>query len=525
MQKHPGIFIVLEGSDGSGKGTQFRLLIERLKAVGQEVDTFDFPRYDEPSCYFVKRYLNGDYGPASEVSPYTASMFYALDRYEAAPHIKKALDVGKVVVANRYVGSNMAHQGVKFNSPAEQRGFFMWADSLEYQLLGIPRPNINLFLNVPPEISFSNIAKKAGRSYTKKVRDEHEADMSHIKKSTATYDLLCKLFPNDFKEINCSENGQLLGIVEINNLIWQTIKPLLPLPKRKGKGAVVSLERCVNNHDAKSNAEQAKHDSAQITNAVGVDEILEIQKQMLSRAGLIKKGDHKQLESALSLLVPLISRKKTVKDLIENDFSSRSTNVDKPVPLNQIIDRMSDAMPLPSSDDNIKLLQVDPRNEFQILDETSIAGLSYRQKNQQFHKEFRKTASKIVYNFEVITNFSSLLTFKNEVDARKISLLAASPLLGYKIPEIIETLNLEELFKRAFKISSDLYRKSASAKRTEALYSLLLGHSARWKFTIDAATLSKALKSSKNPELIVFLNALKDKVAEVHPGVGKLIGQ
>src|SRR3989344_9092031 len=150
MQNHPSVFIALEGSDGSGKGTQIRLLAERLKAVGHEVAVFDFPRYEQPSSHFVKRYLNGDYGPATDISPYTASIFYALDRYEASPQIKQALDEGKVVLANRYVVSNMAHQGLKFNSLAEQRGFFIWAENLEFQLLGIPRPDLNLFLKVPP---------------------------------------------------------------------------------------------------------------------------------------------------------------------------------------------------------------------------------------------------------------------------------------------------------------------------------------------------------------------------------------
>src|ERR1700681_404064 len=134
MQQQPGTFIVIEGADGSGKTTQFKLLAERLRAVGHEVEVFDFPRYDQPSSHFVRRYLNGDYGPASEVSPYSASMFFALDRYEAAPQIRKALEAGKVVLSNRYVGSNMAHQGAKFTSEAEQRGFFIWADSLEFQL-------------------------------------------------------------------------------------------------------------------------------------------------------------------------------------------------------------------------------------------------------------------------------------------------------------------------------------------------------------------------------------------------------
>jgi dTMP kinase len=111
MQTSQGVFIVLEGSDGSGKTTQFELLKKRLIGAGYEVEVFDFPRYEKPSSHFVRQYLNGEYGSASSVNPYTASLFYALDRYEAAKDIKSALERGRVVLSNRYVGSNMAHPG------------------------------------------------------------------------------------------------------------------------------------------------------------------------------------------------------------------------------------------------------------------------------------------------------------------------------------------------------------------------------------------------------------------------------
>jgi dTMP kinase len=226
--KTRGVLLVLEGSDGAGKTTQFNLLRERLKAVGYDVATFDFPRYEHGSSYFVKKYLNGEYGPASEISPYTASLFYALDRFEAAKDIRQELEAGKIVLCNRYVGSNMAHQGAKFEDPVEQRGFFVWEDNLEYRLLDIPRPDTNLFLRVPAEVSFELIKNKAERQYTAKVHDEHEADINHLKKAVSTYDLLCQLFPKDFSAIECTKNDKILSIPEISNLVWAKIQPLLP---------------------------------------------------------------------------------------------------------------------------------------------------------------------------------------------------------------------------------------------------------------------------------------------------------
>lgn len=232
MQNPQGVFLVLEGSDGSGKTTQFELLKNRLIDEGHDVEVFDFPRYDEPSSYFVTRYLNGQYGPAKQVNPYTASLFYALDRFEAAPEIRNALKAGKIVLSNRYVGSNMAHQGSKFKEPIEKRSFFVWEDSLEYQLLNIPRPTVNLFLRVPAEISYELIAKKAARNYTTATHDQHEGDMNHLKQSIETYDLLCQLFPRDFKAIECVKDGKLLTIEQISEQVWAELQPLLPPTKK-----------------------------------------------------------------------------------------------------------------------------------------------------------------------------------------------------------------------------------------------------------------------------------------------------
>jgi dTMP kinase len=223
-----GLFIVLEGVDGSGKGTQFKLIAEKLAKQGYDLEVFDFPRYDEPSSHFVRQYLNGVYGPAKNIDPYTASIFYALDRYEAAPAIRQALADGKIVLSKRYVGSNMAHQGGKFKDDAERRGFFMWEDGLEFQLLKIPRPTLNIFLHVPAEVSYELIKQKAARNYTDKTHDEHEVDISHLRKSIETYRLLHKLFPKDFASVECTHRGKLLSIEDINAKIWQIIKPLLP---------------------------------------------------------------------------------------------------------------------------------------------------------------------------------------------------------------------------------------------------------------------------------------------------------
>lgn len=224
-----GIFIVIEGTDGSGKATQFKRLAERLSSDGHEVALVDFPQYPSDSSHFVKRYLNGDYGSAEQVGPYTGSLFYALDRYDAAASIRQALDEGKVVLANRFTGSNMAHQGAKFDNAEERRGYFIWLDNLEFEMLGIPRPDMNLVLRVPAEISQQLVDKKGAREYTDKQRDLHEADIEHLKRAVEVFDDMCSLFPKDFQRIDCTRDGKLMEIGSIAKLVYGKLSPMLPI--------------------------------------------------------------------------------------------------------------------------------------------------------------------------------------------------------------------------------------------------------------------------------------------------------
>lgn len=239
-----GTFIVIEGTDGSGKGTQFKRLIKRLESEAYDVETFDFPQYDSPSSHFVREYLNGKYGTADEVGPYTGSLFYALDRYEAAPRIRKALEEGKIVLANRFTGSNMAHQGTKFANAEQRKGYFIWLDNLEFQMLGIPRPDKSIVLRVPAETAQQLVDQKDQRTYTDKKRDIHEADLSHLQRAVEVYDNLCQLFPKDFLRIDCVRSGKLMTIDQIEDMIWSTVQPLLPKPQKiKSVKAVKAEEK------------------------------------------------------------------------------------------------------------------------------------------------------------------------------------------------------------------------------------------------------------------------------------------
>lgn len=256
MTTEKGTFLVIEGTDGSGKGTQFDLLGRRLAEIGHDVVVFDFPQYGQPSAYFVEQYLNGEYGTAEQVGPYTGSLFYALDRFEAAPDIQKALAEGKIVLCNRFTGSNMAHQGTKFVNSAERRGYFIWVDNLEFQMLNVPRPDRSIVLRVPAETAQLLVDQKGERSYTDKKRDIHEADLEHLKKSVEVYDELCSLFPKDFLRIDCVRSGELMSIPQIHDLIWESVLPLLPAPTKGVKGSLTLGHRPTASKSAKNEAAQ-----------------------------------------------------------------------------------------------------------------------------------------------------------------------------------------------------------------------------------------------------------------------------
>jgi dTMP kinase len=209
-------FIAIEGSDGTGKKTQLDLLVRYVREVlGKVVLELDFPRYDKPSARYVQRYLNGEYG--SSVAPDLASMLYAFDRWQAKPDIDAftAAHPDGYIISNRYMASNLAHQGGKIADPAKRREFYDDQMDLEFNQFGILRPNLSFVLLLPEDIAQQNVDKKAARSYTAKKRDLHEADLNHLRNATVAYREICELFPDEFTAINCWDaDGQAMFAIE-----------------------------------------------------------------------------------------------------------------------------------------------------------------------------------------------------------------------------------------------------------------------------------------------------------------------
>lgn len=228
MRKRRGRFIVIEGVDGSGKTVQFKLLKRRFNKAGVKVWIFDFPQYGSQSTYFIKQYLNGKYGNWQEVGPYRASAFYAMDRYDVGLKIKKALNRGELVLSNRYVASNLGHQGAKIKSKTARRRFYKWIYNFEYEIMGIPKPDVSIILRVPARVAFKHIKGKGRRAYIyMKKRDIHEADISHLKKAEQAYLEVAKLFPRDFKVIECAKMGIILSLAQVHEKVWAVVKNFL----------------------------------------------------------------------------------------------------------------------------------------------------------------------------------------------------------------------------------------------------------------------------------------------------------
>ncbi len=222
-KNHKGYFIVLEGTDGSGKATQLKLLINKLRKLEHNVKQVDFPQYGKPSAYFVEQYLNGNYGGIKDVGPYQASLFYALDRYEASKQIRSWLKDGNIVICNRYVLSSAGHQGGKVKNLKARMKFWDWLFNLEYKILGIPQPDLNILLHMPAAVAQQLVDKKSARAYIKgKKRDLHESNIKHLQDSEKVYLQLVKKL--HLPTIECYINKSLLTPNQIHNKILKVVK-------------------------------------------------------------------------------------------------------------------------------------------------------------------------------------------------------------------------------------------------------------------------------------------------------------
>ena len=225
MNHRKGKLVVIDGTDGSGKGTQTELLLKYLDEHKKKNKYIDFPRYYTSfHGRMVGRYLKGEFGGLNAASPYLTSLFYAMDRLTARDELIDWLEEGNVVVANRYTTSSMAFQTARM--PKDKREEFLkWLYEMEYKEHKLPKEDMVIFLYVPVEISQKLLEKKAGRGYMKgKGKDINEADVSYQKEVLKLYLSLAKRYPH-WEVIKCTDaRGKLLSIEKVQGKILAALK-------------------------------------------------------------------------------------------------------------------------------------------------------------------------------------------------------------------------------------------------------------------------------------------------------------
>ena len=227
---YPGKLIAIEGIDGSGKQTQVKLLARELESRGYQVLATGFPQYDSWFGKMVGQFLNGDFGPLDSVNPHFTALLYAGDRFECKQPIIAALESGEIVLADRYVGSNLAHQTAR-SAPEKRAAFRMWIEHLEYNIYGLPKEDLVLYLRVPPRESQNLVAKKTARAYTDAAHDILESNFRHLQDAADMYDLLSS--GSNWKTIECFDVAtQAIRAPEaIGTEVLAAVLPCLPTHK------------------------------------------------------------------------------------------------------------------------------------------------------------------------------------------------------------------------------------------------------------------------------------------------------
>ena len=221
----PGKIIAIEGIDGSGKGTQSRRLLETLQAEGLSVTLLSFPRYS--STRFgaaIGDFLNGRFGDLDTVSPWLVSVLYAGDRFESKAVIEQAVIENDLLLFDRYTSSSIAHQGAKVDA-TERDEIIRWIEEIEHEVFGLPRPDLNLLLDVSVETSQALIRKKAPRDYTDAAADLQESNVAYMTGVHACYQQLSKR--DDWKCVACEGASGVKSMDEIANEVREAIRDVL----------------------------------------------------------------------------------------------------------------------------------------------------------------------------------------------------------------------------------------------------------------------------------------------------------
>ena len=219
-----GKLIVLEGTDGSGKSTQFRLMAQRLTQENQAFRRIVFPRYEKESSALIRMYLSGEFGrKPSDVNAYAASSFYAADRYASYKQDwGQWYENGGLVLSDRYTTSNAVHQASKETGEARSQ-FLQWLYEFEYEKLGLPRPDLVIYLDVPTD--FTEKLMRGREAATGTHADIHEKDLTYLATCRETGRAAAEFY--GWTVISCVRNGQMRSIEDIHEEIYNHVQACL----------------------------------------------------------------------------------------------------------------------------------------------------------------------------------------------------------------------------------------------------------------------------------------------------------
>ncbi len=219
-----GKLIVIEGTDGSGKSTQFRLITQRLENENIDFRKIVFPRYTQPSSALIKMYLGGEFGSKpSDVNGYAASAFYAVDRFASYKQDwGQYYEDGGLILSDRYTTSNAVHQAVK--QPESERGEFLrWLYEFEYDKLGLPRPDLTIYLDVPTDFTEKLLRHREADTNTQ--ADIHEKDMQYLASCRQAGKAAAQFY--NWTVIQCVKNGAMRTIEDIHEEIYRKVMACL----------------------------------------------------------------------------------------------------------------------------------------------------------------------------------------------------------------------------------------------------------------------------------------------------------
>ncbi len=222
-----GVFIVIEGTDSSGKATQSKILAEKLEKEEKKILKVEYPNYKSNSSAIVKMYLNGEIKEKpEEINPYAASAFYAVDRYISyEKEWKEFYNNGGIIIADRYTTSNMIHQAAKIENGEEKESYLKWLWEFEFEKMGLPIPDKVIFLNMPYEYSEKLIKNRENKITGGQEKDIHEKNEQYMKKS---YENACFIAEKyGWEKIDCVFGGEIRNIEEIAEEVYQKIKNLI----------------------------------------------------------------------------------------------------------------------------------------------------------------------------------------------------------------------------------------------------------------------------------------------------------